>query len=101
MIWMYRNPKQQAKSQRIFSGKPRQWVAPRAKYIRKVESVVPDKLASVVPLLRISFDDMVSSPKDVGIDLERWLGREVNMSSVKVRSPRPGLYSAGELEKAS
>jgi len=102
VIWMHRDPKQQARSQRKFLGRPRQWVAPRAKHIREVENVVPKVIERGYPVLRISFDDLVSDPEPVAITLGEWLGIPIDTSSVEVRDPKcTGLYAVGELERVA
>lgn len=99
MIWMHRNPREQAKSQRKFGGHSRQWVAPRIKYIVKVELAVPQSLHKMGnDVLRVSFDDILRTH-----DLEElalWLRNPVEAGAIASRSPKSSGLPVGTLEVA-
>ena len=97
-LWMARNPREQAKSQRKFTGFPRQWIAPRVKYIKKVEAAAPRFLSKFgdQDVLKVSFDYVVETG-DIS-EVNRWLGRPLNVASLKIRDPKCSGLPVGVLE---
>ena len=97
MIWMYRDHKEQARSQRKFAGGNRQWMAKQAKYIRRFNKIVPPLMLRLgARVQRVSFDKLVTKP-DLG-PLEKFLGQSLDGSPIIIREVGGNIHPVGQLE---
>lgn len=97
MIWMYRNHKEQARSQRKMAGGNRKWMAKQAKYIRRFNKIVPPLLTRLgAEVLRVSFDELITKP-DLG-PVEEFLGQPLDGSPVIIREVGGNIHAVGQLE---
>ena len=88
VIWMKRDPKEQAKSQRNFAGHSKLWVLTGAKNIRERERVFPGILARLgASVLQLRFETLIHSPDIANRELVRFLELDspLDMSSVVPR----------------
>lgn len=100
MIWMYRNSKEQARSQRKWTGENRKWMARQAKYIRRFNKIIPPIFARLgSEVLRVSFDGLVTKPNLE--PLEEFLDRPLDVSPIVIRKTKGNIYSVGHLESAT
>ncbi len=84
IIWMRRNSRNCAKSQRAFGGKSRWWIAKATKEIARINKSVPDLLRVVHPrVTEISFDELIRKPNDALWLLEEILNTPLVTKSVK------------------
>lgn len=105
VIWMHRNPREQAKSQRKFlttigRPKPRYWVGIAMAMIRRIEERFPREVSqqSDVDLLRVSFESLIRNPKETLESVGGFLDWKLDPSPVLTRSPRHTGTPVGLLE---
>ena len=109
VIWMYRTPKEQAKSQRKYYrlhlkvDKPRSFIGERAKSLKRINRDIPKILAlSHLLIVKVSFEDLITHTTATKRTLERVLGRLVDTSCVVKRSPlNKNTMAVGQLETSS
>lgn len=96
-IWMGRNPREQAKSQRKFGhlmgqNIPRSFLSPRTKLLTKVDASATSFIQRQewVRFIRVSFEDLVTSPHVTCRVLSRELGFTLDPSCVVPRDPCNG-----------
>jgi hypothetical protein len=98
-LWMHRNPHEQAKSQRRYSGQTPKWERERRKFIRKLEKSFPPMFADMGPLLRVSFDRFVKEPEVVAGEVSYFLRVPMlDFGAVTIRDPKCSTLPVGTLE---
>lgn len=96
VIWMRRNPKEQARSQAKFLGKNKLWRKEKEKLIRGVEKKVPQLIGGEMDLVIIQFEDVIAGNNLSS--LSKFLGRTINTSSVFSRKLGGRHYPVGYFE---
>jgi len=98
-LWMFRNPHEQAKSQRKYGNHTFKWEEARRKFIRKTNKLMPTYFEAVGQMLKVSFDGFVQDPAVQApficniLELD-----ELNCTWVKIRSPKSSGLPMGALE---
>lgn len=99
IIWMCRNPREQAKSQRKIGGWSRNMIHPRKKLIVDIENnAVPMFTKNGCDVLRVRFESLLLKNERVVHSIEEFLGLELDMSCVKKRSPQFSNLPLGTYE---
>lgn len=99
ILWMTRDPKEQAKSQRKVAGWSRKDVSVRAKLNRKVNEEVPRGFAARGNLVeKLSFERLIAKEPAAILKLEAWLGFPVDTAPVVDRKPECSGLPLGTLE---
>ncbi len=105
MLWMVRNAREMAKSQRLFmiqmgNKVHRGWLGPRTKLIRKANKSMVDffRRAANVNFEVISFDGLLTNPQPEVEKIARLTGVVPNLSCVVHRSPKNSGQLIGTLE---
>lgn len=101
MIWMIRNAKQQAKSQRAFSlGEPKTIIVSlRTKSIKSINRRIPPELERLgATVHRVSFDSLIRRRLETLDNLEGMLGMDLNFECIVDRDPKFSKLPVGTLE---
>lgn len=99
ILWMTRDPKEQAKSQRKVAGWSRKDVSVRTKLNRRVNEEVPRGfVARGNSVEKMSFERLISKEPTAILKLEAWLGFPVDTAPVVDRRPESSGLPLGALE---
>lgn len=103
VIWMIRNVTEQAKSHKKFlKGQgtivPRAFIGVRAREIKATNRQMLVTLRKEHQVSVVNFDRLVTSPGYYQESLEKFVGKHLNMESIKIRNPKHSNLPRGTLE---
>ena len=99
IIWLTRNYKQQARSQRKFLGATTDWQKARYPHIKFANKQTPRELRdSGAQVFTAHFEDLIKRSKQLKGALSAFLGFPFDDSAVRHRKSAAGKYALGELE---